>query len=85
MTKTSLLTLGGGGNHIADFHLIIRDDHAVNHSLDQRPFLFNVAMLSPCHSGEFLRVFAIIIFDKCSIKSGNDVDLEHSKFFILRT
>jgi hypothetical protein len=30
MTKTQMLTPGGGGDHIADLHLFLGDDDAVN-------------------------------------------------------
>ena len=39
MTKTGLLTTRAGWHHIANFHLLIGDDNAVNQELDQLPFL----------------------------------------------
>ena len=44
MTKTDLLTTRAGWHHIANFHLLLGDDNAVNQELDQLPFL--------CEGGE---------------------------------
>ena len=39
MTKTNVLTVRGGRNHIADFYVFHGDDHAINEQLYQLPFL----------------------------------------------
>jgi hypothetical protein len=39
MTKTQMLTGRGGGDHIADLHLLVGHDDAINQQLDQVPFL----------------------------------------------
>lgn len=39
MTKTQMLTARGGGDHIADLHLLVGHDDAINQQLDQVPFL----------------------------------------------
>jgi hypothetical protein len=39
MTKTDMLALGTCGDHIPDFHLLIRDHHAVDEEFYQMPFL----------------------------------------------
>src|SRR6266849_33425 len=39
MTKTNVLTVGGGRNHIADLHFLHCDYHTINEQLDQLPFL----------------------------------------------
>ncbi len=39
MTKTKMLTGRGGGDHIADLHLLVGHDDAINQQLDQLSFL----------------------------------------------
>src|SRR5262245_49484062 len=39
MTKTGLLAARTGWQHIANFHMLIGDDNAVNQDLDQLPLL----------------------------------------------
>ena len=45
MTKTHLLAFGRGGNHIADFHFLHGDHHAINKQLYQLPFLLKGDLL----------------------------------------
>src|SRR5215472_16793161 len=40
MTKTHLLTVAGGGDHIADLHLFVGHNDAVDQQLHQLPLLF---------------------------------------------
>src|SRR6266852_5916146 len=39
MTKTNLLTGGGGRNHVADLYIFHGDHHTINEQLDQLPLL----------------------------------------------
>ena len=39
MTKTNLLTALGGGDHVADLHLISRDNDTINQQLNHLSFL----------------------------------------------
>src|SRR5216683_4837499 len=39
MTKMYLLTVAGGGDHIADLHLFVGHDDSIDHQLHQLPFL----------------------------------------------
>src|SRR6266699_1197807 len=40
MTKANVLTAGGGGDHVADLHLLFGDNDTINKQLNQLPFLF---------------------------------------------
>jgi hypothetical protein len=39
MTKKQVLARGGSGDHIADLHLLIGHNDAINEQLDQLPLL----------------------------------------------
>ena len=45
MTKTDLLTIGRGRNHIADFHFFHGDHDAINEQVYQLPFLLKSGLL----------------------------------------
>jgi hypothetical protein len=47
MTKTQMLTARGGGDHIADLHLLIGHDDAINQQLDQLSFLLKSGLSKP--------------------------------------
>jgi hypothetical protein len=55
MTKTHVLRVWGGGDHIADLHLLASDDNAIHEQLNQLPFLLKrglgQALLDPLAKG----------------------------------
>ncbi len=48
MTKTNLLRARGGGDHVADLHLVVCDDDAINQQFNNCRFCSNVASARPC-------------------------------------
>src|SRR6266700_7486189 len=55
MTKANMLTTGGGGDHIADLHLLFRHDDPINEQFDELSFLlergFSQSLLHPLAQG----------------------------------
>jgi hypothetical protein len=45
MTKTHLLTFGGGRDHLADFDVPVGDHHPIKHQLDHLAFLLKASVL----------------------------------------